>query len=712
MRIKVSLFCGALFGLATAFAAPPAQARVTRIKIVKVEPAFGGKTFGDAGAYVRLTGIAHGEVDPKSPANAVIQDIELAPRNAHGMVEYETDIDIVCPKDPAKSNNVLLFEVINRGNKSAISRFNSEVPDSTSDINALRDPGDGWMQKLGITLVHFAWQADVLPGANRMLFRAPVAKNPDGSPVTGLVRSEITVPAPTTSVNLSTGWFTGMTHASYPTVDTDNRKALADGFLPTLTVRQRAGAPRIPIANTEWSFADCTSGTAKPDDRKLCYPAGFKPGFLYEVIYRAKDPTVLGLGYAAARDLGVFFKTAAADDTGTPNPIVHGKNVRTIIVGSSQSGRFIRSMIQLGFNEAESGARVFDGALPHIGGGLMPLNVRFGQPGRAWGNAVDHEYPAYDFPFSYTRQTDPLTGRTQGLQDRCMASQTCPRIFHAATSLEIWDGRQSLGLTDPLGRNDVADPPNVRTYIMASTQHGAAPLPLPTTAPFGVCTQQPNPNPQIWTLRALLDSLIRWVRDDKRPPDSSVPRIADGTLVTPDEVLFPAIPANDYGGVKRPAVRYLAQHNPLEVLDRGPAYKGADSSGIETIVPPEAGTASYGVLVPQVDADGNDLGGVRSLFQLVPIGTYTGWNAFRPDWFDGAPCALRGSFIPFAPAKADRAATGDPRLSLEERYPTKDAYVNAMREAADRLISQGFLLPEDANRLITDGETRGVRTGP
>ena len=206
---------------------------------------------------------------------------------------------------------------------------------------------------------------------------------------------------------------------------------------------------------------------------------------------------MLGIGFAASRDLGAYLRQPGQTE---------------IIEGSSQSGRMIRSLIALGFNEDEQGRRVFDGAYPHIGGGLMPLNVRFGQPVRAWGEQTDHLYPAYDFPFTYTRQFDPLTGRTQGLLDRCMATNTCPRIFHVATVLEMWEGRQSLGLTDPLGRYDVPDPPNVRTYIMASTQHGPASLPLPTEPPFGNCQQQPNPNPQTWTMRALLANLVAWVR--------------------------------------------------------------------------------------------------------------------------------------------------------------------------------------------------------
>jgi hypothetical protein len=708
-----------LFALAGAlvamhvFYSAPCEARIVRIEVTRVEPAFGGQTFGDVGAYERVIGRAYGEVDPSVPANATIQDIGLAPKNAKGFVEYVTDIDILRPVDRAKGNGILFFEPPNRGNKFGLHWFNADVPFNIADNNAVKVVGDGFMMKQGYTIVWFGWQADVLAGNNRMTFSVPVAKNTDGSAVTGVVRAELIVQAaPANTLNLSSGWFTGLTHASYPTVNVDNRTPLADGFLSKLTVRAKEQEPRIPIANTEWSFGSCPEGTpVTPGDRQICFPAGFQPGHIYELIYRAKDPLVLGLGLAAMRDAGAFFKHEERDDNGTVNPVFRAGN-KTIVTGSSQSGRSIRSFIHLGFNADEKGRVAFDGAYPHIGGGLISLNVRFAQPGHAWGDQVDHLYPAYDFPFTYAKQTDPLTNRTQGVLDRCTASSTCPKIFHVATSLEIWEGRQSLGLTDPLGKRDIADPPNVRTFVMASTQHVPAQLPLTTAEPFGHCQQQPNPNPQVWTMRALLTALLGWVRDDKEPPPSVVARIAEQTLVQPSEVRFPSIPANAYGNVRRPAVRFLAIHNPLHVLDFGPQYNAADTSGAITIEPPKQGEALYGVLVHQVNEDGNDIGGVRGLHLQVPIGTYTGWNLGRRDRFEDGFCSLQGSFIPFARTKQERLDTGDPRLSMEERYPTKDSYVAAVRKAADNLVSARLLLPDDARLLVGKAESEGIRLSP
>jgi len=429
------------------------------------------------------------------------------------------------------------------------------------------------------------------------------------------------------------------------------------------------------------------------------------------LIYQAKDPTALGIGFAATRDLGVFLTHQRADSAGTANPIF-APGQRAIIEGSSQSGRMIRSFLALGFNEDESGRRVFDGAYPHIGGGLMPLNVRFGQPYRAWGEQTDHTYPPYEFPFTYAAQADPLTGREGGLLDRCRASRTCPLIFHVATVLEMWEGRQSLGLTDPLGRYDVADPPIVRTYIMASTQHSPASVPLAAPGAQNVCQQQSNPNPQVWTMRALLTDFVAWVRDGTEPPPSATPRIDDGTMVAADQVRFPAIPANDYGGVQRPATVTTRVYDTLHPLEFGEYFNPADESGVITLEPPLVGTASYGVLVPQVDQDGNDMGGIRSVFTQVPVGTYTGWNVGRAGRFEGGMCNLQGSFIPFAPTKAAREATGDPRPSLEERYGTGDAYSTAVDQAADRLVLQRFLLPDDAKTLIDGAKSGGFAGVP
>ena len=706
MASSINYLLGSVFAVSLILMSP-AEARITKLEITRTEsPTFGGAAFGNVGQFEKIVGIAHGEVDPNDPLNAIIQDIELAPRNDRGMVEYSTDFYIIKPKDMSKGNGMLVYEVVNRGNKGGLwtSRLNIGVVGGNEPVTA----GDGFLQNMGYTIVWSGWQPDVLPGNNRMTMRVPIARNPDSSSITGIVRSEFDVSAPTTTLNLGSGRYSGLTHASYPTVSLDNRTPLLpDGFVPTLTVRTLEQHPRVPIANTEWAFASCPSGApVTPSATQICLFAGFQPGKIYELLYRGKDPLVMGLGYAAMRDLNSFLKHERRDEAGRPNPLwLEGRRPLAVFSGSSQSGRNMRTFLHLGFNEDEAGRIVFEGAFPLVGGGRAQFNSRFSQPGRAWGHQPDHLYPAYEAPFSYMPIHDPLTGQTNGILKRCLKSDTCPKIFHFATSLEIWEGRQSLGLTDPLGRRDLGEPGFLRTYIMVSTQHGSAAFP----PGFGTCQQQLNPNRQQETGRALWVALTDWVQRGIRPPPSVAPTIRSGTLVRPSQVNFPHIPANDYGGISRPAVKFLALANPLNVLDFGPLFNNEDESGIITVEPPEVvGTRGYTILVPQVDADGNDLGGIRTTAVQAPIATYTGWNLGRAGLFEDQLCPLSGSYIPFARTRAERLAVGDPRLSLEERYGTHDGYVAAVRKAAEQLVNQRLLLPEDAARLVRDADASDI----
>ncbi len=730
---SINSLLGSVFAVSLLLAVP-AEARITKLQITRTEsPTFAGAAFGSAGQFEKIVGIAHGEVDPHDPLNAIIQDIALAPRNARGMVEYSTDFYLIKPIDMSKGNRMLFYNVGNRGNKGGLNTFNIGAQGGNEPTSA----GDGFLQELGYTLIWSGWQPDILPGAGRTTMRVPIARNPDGSPITGLVRSEFSVAAPTNTQPLSAGRYTGAS-APYPTANANNRTPFSDGFLPTLTVRDREPHPRIPIQNTQWAFGACPGGAVvTPSDTQICLlGAGFQPNKLYEVIYRAKDPIVMGLGYAGLRDLIAFFKHVPRDDFGTPNPLsvagkrkggeeIHGEwgrkgedddddddeeeratgQTKAVFSGSSQSGRNMRTFLHLGFNEDEDGRMVFEGAYPHIGGGRAQFNSRFSQAGRAWGHAHDHRYPAYEFPFAYQSTHDPLTGQTAGVLDRCLRTHTCPKIFHVATALEIWEGRQSLGLTDTLGKRDLSEPHFLRAYIMVSTQHGSAPFP----PGFGECQQQLNPNPQVNTMRALWVAFTDWVKDGKEPPPSEFPRIRDNTLVHPSKVKFPSIPANNYGGVVRPATKFTGLANPLQVLDWGRSFNNRDESGIITIEPPLVGHRDYGVLVPQVDEDGNDLGGIRSTQLQAPTATYTGWNlgaagTVQEDFL----CTLSGSYIPFARTKAERQATGDPRRSLEERYKDHRGYVQAVQKATKKLVKDRFLLQRDADRLVSEAEASDI----
>ena len=687
----------------------PAHGRITELLIDRVEsPTFDRLSFGHTGMYEKLVGRARGVLDPADPSNSIIVDIGLA-LNADGLVEYETDFFLLKPIDMRRGNRNIFYNVVNRGNKGGLSTFNL-APGSNNPTTAA-DAGDGLLMRQGYAILWSGWQPDVLPGADRMTMTVPVAVNPDGSEITGELRAEYIVNAPTSTQNLGSGSFTGSTHYSYETVSLDTSRA-------TLTRRIRETDPRDPVASDAWAFADCTQMPfpGAPSTTQICLRDGFDPNYIYELIYTAKNPLVLGLGFAATRDLISFFRHAMHDDCGTPNPLAierHRTGIRhALIMGSSQSGRYVRTLIHLGFNADEEGRIVFEGAFPHIAPGRIPLNVRFGPPGRVYLQHEDHVFEAYEASFSYSPVFDPNTGRTDGILVRCQETDTCPKVVHAMSALEFWQGRQSLDQTDPLGTQDLELPRNVHMYLMSSTQHGPAPHPVSGTLPDpGICRWPANYAPQAETMRALWVVLDRWVNDHVPPPASRIPRIAHGTLVPADPATlgFPNIPATTYvPNFPTEAVDFNGLYNRLTLLDYGPEFDAQNESGNVTLNPPVDLGRDYGVLIPAVDSDGNDVAGVRSTEIQAPLGTYAGWSRRRPGFAADEQCGLTGLFIPFARSQAERESAGDPRPSLEERYTDHEGYVNAVRAAAHRLRSERLLLPVDADRLIQQAEDGDV----
>src|ERR1044071_3460813 len=369
--------------------AAPAHARITRIEITRVEsPTFGGASFGNVGTYDKLVGRAFGEVDPRDAQNAGIQDVQLAPRNARGWVEYSMDVYILTPHDPARGNATIFYDAVNRGNKVALGLFNVGAVGGNEPTSA----GDGFLQSEGYTVVWRGWQADVAAGNGRLTLSVPVAHRRDGGEITGRVRGEDILTAATSPQNLSSGSFTGLTHTSYETASLDTRDAV-------LTMRVKETDARVAIPATDWAFADCTTTPfpGVPSATQICLRNGFDTNHIYELLYTAKNPTVLGLGFAATRDLIAFLRRAQRDDAGTANPL--GGRIRTALAhGTSQAGRFLRTFVLLGFNRDERGEVVFDGMNPHLASQLLPLNVRFGQPGRAYGQHEDHLNPTAQPP--------------------------------------------------------------------------------------------------------------------------------------------------------------------------------------------------------------------------------------------------------------------------------------------------------------------------
>jgi hypothetical protein len=458
------------------------------------------------------------------------------------------------------------------------------------------------------------------------------------------------------------------------------------------------------VPSSDWVWADCTNAPfpGEPDPRKICLKNGFDAALLYQLVFTAKDPLVLGVGFAATRDISSFFRHAPKDETGTPNPLA-GKIAYVVSQGSSQSGNFIRSFIHLGFNQDEAGQIVWDGAMPHIAGRQMSLNLRFALPD----GASDPYEIGSDGILWWEDWTDARRGRKPGgLLDRCRATKTCPKIMDVFGSTELWDLRMSPDLAGTTGAEDLPLPDNIRRYYFPGTTHGGGPggfsaaPPPPARGRAGVCELPANPNPEADTMRALLEDMVEWVVKGTGPPPSQYPHVGDGTLVraTKAAVGFPDIP-----GVT------LKDNfeNPLIDYNWGATFDYNDVSGVVSKVPP-AIKQVIPLLVPKVNADGNEISGVASVLHQAPLGTYVGWNVIPSGFFKGQMCAFTGGFIPFAMTKEERLAAQDPRPSLEERYGNQRAYVAAVRTAAEKAVRERFLLPEDAEKLIQQASASRV----
>ena len=647
----------------------------------------GGHEFGAAGAYERLTGRACFAVDPDMPAQQGVTDLDKVPRDADGLVRIAADFSILKPVDLERGNRRLFFDYGNRGNKRMLQFFN-DAP-ASNDPRSLADAGNGFLLRRGYTVAWLAWQGDLLPGDGRMLLDLPVAHDGAG-PLTGLVRVEYIASRKGVTVFPLSGRASTRSH---PTVSLDPREA-------RLTRRRYADDQREQVPPENWCFARVEGGSGLDNqgaeqaviasDSHIHIPAGFERGWIYELVYTGRDPLVLGLGHVGVRDFVGFLRYAAEDAGGSENPLR-----RTAIGidkayawGRSQTGRCLRDFVYRGFNADAAGRRVFDGILPHVAGaGRSWLNYRFANANIAGGQQhEDHFNPADSFPFSYAPSTDHLTGERDAILKR---PATDPLVIHTQTATEYWQRRGSLVHTDTSGE-DLPQPPTVRVYLWASSQHFADPLP-PRLERIGlergVTQNYLNTVATSALFRAMIDAMDRWASDGIAPPESRIPRRADGTLVGIEEWRrqFPAIP-----GIATPR-----EPNSLPRLDFGPDI----DRGIAAKEPPEVLPGEgYRVLVPAVDGDGNDVAGVRAPMVAAPLGTYCGWNLRARGFGVGAMHEFSGSYIPLPETPQERRMTGDPRPAILERYSDSAGYVRAITAAARRLVEDGLMLAEDVER--------------
>ena len=679
MRGFVGLGTASALAVAAILAmASAARAGVTKIQIISRGPAFGGYSFPKVGTYERIVGKAFAEINPGDGHNKMIVDIGLAPRNARGKVEYSFDFYVLKPTDLSKGNHKVFYEPPNRGNKQ-FGNFNRSR--GGNDPAAANDPASSFLAPQGYTMVWSGW--DFGAGTDNSDFNLtitlPIAKNPDGSSISGPAYEYLVNPGFSYALN-------------YPAATLDTAKA-------TLTHRVHLDdVPQI-VPASGWEFTD--NGNAI---RLLPAGTSFVPNDIYEFSYIAKNPTVNGIGFAAVRDFNSFLRYATEDTAGTRNPLA-GDVTRIYTFTVSQPGRMLNDFRNLGFNEDENGKMVFDGMLQWIAAGDgINMNYRFSQPGRTERNRQDQLYVEGVFPFANQRTKDPITGKTAGRYDKCMKTKTCPLAMEVYSANEYWVKAASLFTTDAAGTMDLPDHPMARDYFISSEQHGTG-----NAASKGNCQQLQNPLDSAPVLRALFVALDEWSTKGIAPPASAVPRLADGTLMPPmpqDGVGFPKIPGVTYTGLM--STRYLFNY-------------GADfySTGIMTINPPAVSPPIfnnpkngpiYRTYVPKTDADGNDVAGVRLADVTVPLATYTGW-ALRsgPQANDG--CEAAGQYIPLAKTKAERMNSGDPRQSIEERYPSFGAYSAAVEKAVDEMIAKRLMLPEDKAANVNRLRRAAMATG-
>ncbi len=687
LATRIGMTC-TLAVLASALYAPAAVARVTGITIAGREtPTFGGYSWPGVGQYEKIYGKAYGELDPADPKNAVIVDIQLAPLNANGKVAYAFDFYILKPIDLSKGNHKMLYEPPNRGGKTwgALNRFTGLGGGSLTSAQT-NDPGsitstavlaNSFLLPQGYSISFSGW--DFAAGASTANFNAtitlPVAQNPDGSPITGPAFEYIVSPGAAYALN-------------YPAATLDQSTAV-------LTHRVHLDDVPVVVPATSWTYN--ATGTAIS---LLPAGTGFVANDVYEFSYTAKNPTVNGVGLAAVRDWNAFLRNSAADDAGTPNPLA-GDITRIYTEISSQPGRMLNDFRYYGFNQAETGQKVFDGLMQWIAAGDgISMNYRWSQTGRTERNRQDHLYNEGRFPFANVSTFDPITGKTDSRLARCTATNTCPVAMEIFSANEYWVKAASLMTTDPTGTVDLADSPYSRIYFMSSMQHGTG-----NATTTGVCQQLQNPLDSSPVQRALFTAMDQWVTSGTPPPPSQYPKLADGTLSSPlprAGMGFPSIPGVTYTGLK--TTRYL--------LNYGPNFT---ATGIPTINPPvitppyednALNGPIYPSYIPRTDVDGNDVAGIRLPRVSVPLATYTGW-ALRsgPQASDG--CESAGQFIPFASTQAARQASGDPRLSAAERYGSYGNYSLEVATAVKRMIASRTLLAADGAAVINDALTLG-----
>ena len=647
-----------------------AAARVVRVEVLS-RATLAPDAKSQRPAYEKISARVYFAVRPEELQNKVVVDLDKAPRNASGEVEFSSDLFLMRPL--SASNGALLLEIPNRGGKGLLSLVDGGKADPKDDAEL----GDQWLLKQGFTFASLGWQWDVVPEPGSLRLYAPVARNTRSearmSTITGLLRDDFTPSEAASDWPLGHVMGNRLGGVEYPVANPNDPRDV-------LTVRDAPHGERTVIARSKWGFTHAVDGKQQASNRFLHLNPGFLAGKIYELVYVVQDPVVAGLGFAAVRDFVAWEKHSP--DALAPVKFAYA-------AGISQCGRFLRDFLYQGFNADESGHMVLDGVLAHVGGaGRGSFNYRFAQPSRDGQPMSSIDYPTDIFPFTDMPERNPAEPQkqAQGLLDRATAGHVVPKVFLSHTSYEYWGRAASLIHTTADGKADAPINANVRIYFYSGLQHFSVPFPPQMGTGDRTSQQLPSPLPIRWFWRAMIANMDAWVQQGVAPPESRYPRIANGSLVAVDQVKFPAI-----SGVNRPT-----SANQGWDLDFGPNWR----AGVLSKQPP-IDVASYPTMVPQVDVDGNDLGGIRLPEIVVPLATYTGWNL--RSLAIGAPTertAFLGSFLPFPAARPDSAAMHDPRAPVGERYKNYAEYRARLERASQALVQERYVLKEDAGKLL------------
>jgi Alpha/beta hydrolase domain len=698
---------------------------IRNFEVLSRAPAYGGVTPpGASGAYQVITGIVHGALDPRSPANAGIVNLVNAPVDSHGYVEYSTDVVILTPLHPADGKRVVFYDVLNRGRKYALSYFigggalDKHEPPAATFPSLLRN---------GYTIVWSGWQGDIAQngkptsaGSALMGTRFPVAVNHDASPVTGMAREEF-VPDTVEKGSPTT------IELTYPPAHPDDTASASltarqswriDTHTSALGETLTYDAPSAPVR--DWKYVRAANGkysvtftppASVPGPHGTTVPAD--AGTIYSFVYQAASPTVNGIAFAAVRDLISFLRYHPTDEESNPNPLNGLKDAACVASdcaksttnfdvavgeGISQSGRFMRDFLYQGFNQDVKGRIVFDGIMPIVPAARGTwVNQAFSQPGRWSREHEDHFTPGFHFPFAYNVITDPVSGVTDGLLQRCQATQTCPKIMQIDGEFEWWGGGASLVVTNGAGR-DLALPPNVRYYLVPGTRHtgdeGVTTGVFAKPGADSVCQLPNSPVPLRPVARALIPAMVEWIAEGKAPPPSQYPRVSDGTAVAPSRT------ATGFPNLSNVIVPFGPNAMPTRLQVNYGSYNPVFVTNYDDAIPTVDTAKRYTVLVPKDDANGNATAGVLVPDLKVPLATYTGWSDRSAGHAVGEGCLSAGSAIPLAVNQAAQKGGSDSRATLASLYKGRGDYQHQVADAAHALVDEGYLLPLDADNLF------------